>query len=61
WNSIRADLVCRVKRSVLNLIQADEDTPWVAVKERLKKAYGGGRWTPEEDIFRKNIIEYTCE
>lgn len=35
---------------MLNVIQADEETPWSVVKERLKKAYGGGRWTPEEDI-----------
>lgn len=51
-NSIKADLICRIKRSVLNLIQADEETPWVIIKDRLKKAYGGGRWTPEEDIFQ---------
>lgn len=51
-SSIKADLICRIKRSVLNLIQADEETPWIIVKERLKKAYGGGRWTPEEDIFQ---------
>lgn len=51
-NSIKADLICRIKRSVLNFIQADEETPWVIVKDRLKKAYGGGRWTPEEDIFQ---------
>lgn len=51
-NSLRSDLICRIKRSVLNIIQADEETPWAIVKERLKKAYGGGRWTPEEDIFQ---------
>lgn len=50
--ALKAALVCRVKRSILNIIQADEETPWVVVKERLKKAYGGGRWTPEEDIFQ---------
>lgn len=49
--SIRAELICRVKRNILNLIQADEETPWAVVKERLKKAYGGGRWSIEEDIF----------
>ncbi|MGR0243423.1 hypothetical protein ACUWC2_28410, partial [Klebsiella pneumoniae] len=45
-DSLRADLVCRVKRNVLNHIQADEGTPWETIKARLKKAYGGGRWTP---------------
>lgn len=50
--ALKAALVCRVKRNILNLIQADEETPWLVVKERLKKAYGGGRWTPEEDIFK---------
>lgn len=50
--ALKAALVCRVKRSILNVIQADEETPWTVVKERLKKAYGGGRWTPEEDIFQ---------
>lgn len=50
--AVRAALTCRVKRSILNQIQADEDTPWPIIKERLKKAYGGGRWTPEEDIFQ---------
>lgn len=49
--ALKAALVCRVKRSILNLIQADEETPWAVVKDRLKKAFGGGRWTPEEDIF----------
>lgn len=49
--SIRAELICRVKRNILNFIQADEETPWAVVKERLKKAYGGGRWSTEEDIF----------
>lgn len=50
--ALRAALVCRVKRSVLNMIQADEDTPWPTVKDRLKKAFGGGRWAPEEDILQ---------
>lgn len=51
-NALRAALVCRVKRNILNHIQADEDTAWPIVKERLKKAYGNGRWSPEEDIFQ---------
>lgn len=46
--SLKAALVCRVRRNVLNQIQADEETPWPVIKERLKKAFGGGRWTPEE-------------
>lgn len=50
-DALRAALVCRIKRSVLNHLQADEETPWAVVKERLKKAYGSGRWTIEEDIF----------
>lgn len=50
--ALKAALVCRVKRNILNQIQADEETPWVVVKDRLKKVYGGGRWTPEEDIFQ---------
>lgn len=49
---LRASLVGRVRRNVLNGIQADELTPWEEVTRRLKKAYGGGRWTPEEDIYR---------
>lgn len=49
---LRVALARRVRRSVLNLIQADEDTPWNVIKERLKKAYGGGRWTPEEDMLQ---------
>lgn len=51
-DALKAALVCRVGRGILNLIQADEDTPWNTIKERLKKAFGGGRWTPEEDIFQ---------
>lgn len=27
-------------------------TSWPQTKEQLKKAYGGGRWTPEEDMFK---------
>nr|XP_024217609.1 uncharacterized protein LOC112211007 [Halyomorpha halys] len=50
--SLRAAVICRIKRNILNHIQADQETPWSLVKERLKKAFGGGRWTPEEDIFR---------
>lgn len=50
--ALKAALVCRVKRYILNQIQADEETPWHVVKERLKKAYGGGRWTLEEDMFQ---------
>lgn len=50
--ALKAALICRVKRRILNQIQADEETPWTTVKERLKKAYGSGRWTPEEDIFQ---------
>ena len=50
--ALKAALVCRVRRSILNQIQADEETPWPVIKERLKKAFGGGRWTPEEDIFQ---------
>nr|XP_024216026.1 uncharacterized protein LOC112210541 [Halyomorpha halys] len=49
---LKAAVVCRVKRGILNQIQADEETPWNTVKERLMKAYGGGRWAPEEDIFQ---------
>lgn len=48
---LSAVLVCRVKRKILNQIQADEGTPWEVVKARLKKEFGRGRWTPEEDIF----------
>ncbi|MGR0261060.1 hypothetical protein, partial [Klebsiella pneumoniae] len=44
--ALKAALVCRVKRSILNMIQADEETPWSVVKDRLKKAFGGGRWAP---------------
>lgn len=51
-DSLKAALVCRIKRGILNQIQADEETPWPIVKERLKKGFGGGRWTPEEDIFQ---------
>lgn len=50
--ALKASLICRVRRNILNYIQADEDTPWEVVKSRLKKAYGGGRWSPEEDMFQ---------
>lgn len=50
--ALKAALICRVKRKILNQIQADEETSWMLVKERLKKAYGSGRWTHEEDIFQ---------
>lgn len=49
---LKVALTRRVRRSVLNLIQADEDTSWPVIKDRLKKAYGGGRWTPEEDMLQ---------
>ncbi|XP_066906707.1 uncharacterized protein, partial [Halyomorpha halys] len=48
--ALRAAVVCRVKRSILNQNQADEETPWNVIKARLKKAFGGGQWAPEEDI-----------
>lgn len=49
--ALKAALVCRVKRKILNHIQADEETPWSVVKDRLKRAFGDGRWSTEEDIF----------
>lgn len=48
---IKASLAGRVNRSILNEIQADEFTAWAVIKEKLKMAYGGGRWTPEEDMY----------
>lgn len=54
--SIKADLVCRIKRSILNLIQADKKTPWAIVKERLKKAYEGGRWTSSKCLGRSSRL-----
>lgn len=40
---LRASLVGRVNRSMLNHIQADELTEWGEILCRLKKAYGGGQ------------------
>ncbi|XP_066903764.1 uncharacterized protein [Halyomorpha halys] len=54
--ALKAVLVCRVKRSILNQIQPDEETPWSVFKERLKSAFGGGRRTPEEDIQEDRIV-----
>lgn len=48
---IKASLVGRVKRTILNDIQADEFTPWNDIKKKLKRVYGGGRWSPEEDMY----------
>ncbi len=49
---LRASQAGRVRRNVLNHIQADELTGWEEIVRRLKKAYGGGRWSPEEDLYR---------
>lgn len=35
---LKTALVGRVSRKILNIIQADEETPCPQVKERLKKA-----------------------
>lgn len=49
---LKALLVGRVRGNVLNHIQADELTGWEEIVWLLKKAYGGGRWSPEEDLYR---------
>lgn len=48
---LEASLVGRISRRVLNTIQGDLTHSWETLKVRLKKLYGGGRWTPEEDVF----------
>lgn len=48
---LEASLVGRISRRVLNAIQGDLNHSWDTLKTRLKKLYGGGRWTPEEDVF----------
>lgn len=48
---LEASLVGRISRRVLNAIQGDLNHSWDTLKVRLKKLYGGGRWTPEEDVF----------
>lgn len=37
--ALKAGLVYRLKRIILNQIQAEEESPWLVVKERFKKAY----------------------
>lgn len=48
---LEASLVSRISRRVLNAIQGDTTHSWETLKARLKRLYGGGRWTPEEDAF----------
>lgn len=48
---LEASLVSRISRRVLNAIQGDTSLAWDTLKVKLKKLYGGGRWSPEEDTF----------
>ena len=48
---LEASLIGRISRRVLNAVQGDLTVSWETLKIRLKKLYGGGRWTPEEDVF----------